>query len=429
MIRINFLLLTFLAIYLLKAGIEVFLHRLNLSYLGKYGRKVPEVFRDIIDQESLEKISSYTIDSQRFHIINFLAGEGFLLILLISGLLPWLSNTIIAKGFGTILSGLIFFGILWISSSLIRIPFNLYDIFVIEERYGFNRMTPKIWILDFIKSMAISILLGGLLLLILFILIIHGGKKWWIWAWVIVGGFELLILWLYPVVIAPLFNKFEPLENEELEKDIKMMVEKAGLRIKGIFKMDAGKRSRHTNAYFTGIGRTKRIVLFDTLLSSHKEDEILAVLSHEIGHWKKRHVLKQLILVESVSIIAFYIISNLMNWPLLYHTFGFQKPIFYIGLLLSGIFLSLLGYFIQPLESIISRRFEQEADDFALALMKRSEPLQRALKRLALDNLANLNPHPLYAWFFYSHPPLGERISRLAHKEVPFENKNQEIHI
>lgn len=429
MIRVNFLFLTFLTIFLLKAGIEVFLHRLNLCYLDRYGRKVPEVFRDTIEQESLEKISFYTIDSQRFHIINFLVGEGFLLIFLLSGLLPWLSNIIIAQGFGTILSGLIFFGLLWIASSLLRIPFNIYEIFVIEERYGFNRMTPKIWILDFIKSMGISILLGGVLLLILFILIMQGGKNWWIWAWMIVGSFELLILLLYPVVIAPLFNKFEPLENEGLEKDIKMMMEKTGLRIRGIFKMDAGRRSRHTNAYFTGLGQTKRIVLFDTLLSSHKEDEILAVLSHEMGHWKKRHVLKQLILIEGGSITGFYIISNLMNWPLLYHTFGFQKPIFYIGLLLSGIILSTLGYFIQPLESTISRRFEEEADDFALELMKGSEPLQRALKRLAVDNLANLNPHPLYAWFFYSHPPLVERISRLSRKKIPFENKKQEIHI
>jgi len=259
--------------------------------------------------------------------------------------------------------------------------------------------------------------LGGSLLLMLFLLIIHSGETWWIWAWMIAGGFELLMLWLFPIVIAPLFNKFEPIENKGLEKNIRVMMEKVGLRAGGIFKMDEEKRSTHTNAYFTGFGRTKRIVLFDTLLASHTEDEILAVLSHEIGHWRKRHLVKQLILIEAGSLAVFYILAKLLNWPLLYQTFGFQKPIFYVGLLLSGIILSPFGYFIQPLESIISRRFEEEADDFAIELMERSEPLKKALKRLAIDNLTNLIPHPLYAWFYYSHPPLIERISRLDRKK------------
>jgi STE24 endopeptidase len=243
----------------------------------------------------------------------------------------------------------------------------------------------------------------------------YGGKSWWLWAWLLIGVFELLMLWLFPVVIAPLFNKFEPIENKSLEQKIESLMGRIGLKVKGVFKMDASKRSKHTNAYFTGIGKTKRIVLFDTLLGSHPEDEVLAVLSHEAGHWKKKHILKQLVLLEVISLIVFWGIAKLLDWPLIYQSFGFQKPIPYIGLFLICVLIAPLGYFTQPLESAISRRFENEADDFAVKLMETSEPMRCALKRLAADNLANLTPHPIYAWFYYSHPPLIERILRLKY--------------
>jgi STE24 endopeptidase len=178
--------------------------------------------------------------------------------------------------------------------------------------------------------------------------------------------------------------------------------------------MDASKRSKHTNAFFIGLGRTKRIVLFDTLLASHTEEEILAVLAHEAGHWKRKHILRMLVPLEILSLVSFYIVATLLSWPLTYRTFGFQEPHAYIGLFLIGTFISLLGFFVGPLESALSRRFEREADDFALELTGTAEPMASALKRLASDNLANLSPHPLYAWFYYSHPPLVERIARLA---------------
>jgi STE24 endopeptidase len=178
--------------------------------------------------------------------------------------------------------------------------------------------------------------------------------------------------------------------------------------------MDAGKRSKHTNAYFTGIGRSKRIVLFDTLLTSHTEEEVLAILAHEVGHWKKKHLLKQVLPLELLSLAGFYVVAKFLDWQLLYQTFGFQESIPYVGLFLIGVLLSPLGFFVQPLESAISRRFEREADDFSLALMEAAEPMRSSLKRLAMDNLANLTPHPLYAWFYYSHPPLVERIKRLS---------------
>jgi STE24 endopeptidase len=417
MIQLNSLLLTFLAVFLLRSWVQIYLNGLNISYLRQHGTRVPQTFQDVIDPEKLKKIIAYTVDSENFQTIAALANQALFLAILLSGFLPWFVRTISQWGYGPIVSGLIFFAVLSIVASLFRIPFNLYETFGIEERYGFNVMNFKMWILDLLKSLVLATILGGLVLGLLLALVIYGGNTWWAWAWLLVGAFELLLLWLFPVVILPLFYKFDPIDNKELEDQIRTMMEKVGLRAKGIFKMDASKRSKHTNAFFVGIGRTKRIVLFDTLLASHTEEEILAVLAHEAGHWKKRHVLRMLIPLEILSFVSFYVVAKLLNWPLLYATFGFQESIVYVGLFLIGTFISLLGFFAGPLESAVSRKFEREADDFALALMKMAEPMRAALKRLAADNLSNLNPHPLYAWFYYSHPPLVERIERLKAQE------------
>jgi STE24 endopeptidase len=413
MVEVNFLLLIFLAVFLLRSGSQIYLNWLNISYLRQHGTTVPEIFQDTINPEKLKRISAYTAESENFAMITTLANQGLLLAILLSGVLPWLVRTISPWKYGPIVSGLIFFAALSIFTNLLRIPFSLYETFVIEERYGFNVMNFKMWISDLLKSVLLTTILGGLLLSLLLILVMHGGDAWWVWAWMLVGGFELLMLWLFPVVILPLFNKFEPIENKGLEERIKTLIGKVGLRAKGIFKMDASKRSKHTNAFFVGIGRTKRIVLFDTLLASHSEEEILSVLAHEAGHWKKRHILRMLIPLEILSLVSFYVVAKFLNWPLLYQTFGFQEPIVYVGLFLIGAFVSLIGFFAQPLESAISRKFEREADDFALGLTETAEHMRSALKRLASDNLSNLSPHPLYTWFYYSHPPLVERIERL----------------
>jgi STE24 endopeptidase len=352
-------------------------------------------------------------------MVATLADQGLFLLILLSGFLPWLVKIINQWMGGMIIGGLVFFAVLSISTNLLRIPFRLVDTFVIEDRYGFNTMTLKMWVSDLLKSMAVLTILGGLILWLLLTLVVHGGDAWWVWAWMVAGGFEIFMLWLFPVVIAPLFNKFEPIENEALEHRIRALMEKIGLQVKGVFKMDASKRSKHTNAYFTGIGRSKRIVLFDTLLTSHTEEEVLAVLAHEIGHWKKKHLIKEILLLEILSLVVFYFASKCLDWTLLYQTFGFQEPIAYVGIFLAGVLIGPMGYFAHPLESGISRRFEQEADDFTLDLLGMAEPMRSTLKRLAVDNLANLTPHPLYAWFYYSHPPLVERISRLKGYEAP----------
>ena len=419
MIRLNVLLLGFLAVFLLRLGTQLLLSRLNISYLRRHGVTVPEVFQDVVDGEKLRKVSAYNVDSEHLHMVATLADQGLFLLILLSGFLPWLVKIINQWMGGMIIGGLVFFAVLSISTNLLHIPFRLVDTFVIEDRYGFNTMTLKMWVSDLLKSMAVLTILGGLILWLLLTLVVHGGDAWWVWAWMVAGGFEIFMLWLFPVVIAPLFNKFEPIENEALEHRIRALMEKIGLQVKGVFKMDASKRSKHTNAYFTGIGRSKRIVLFDTLLTSHTEEEVLAVLAHEIGHWKKKHMIKEIILLEILSLVVFYFASKCLDWTLLYKTFGFQEPIAYVGIFLAGVLLGPVGYFAHPLESGISRRFEQEADDFGLDLMEAAEPMRSTLKRLAVDNLANLTPHPLYAWFYYSHPPLVERISRLKGYEAP----------
>ncbi len=413
MVQFNSLLIAFLAVFAFRSMVQLGLNRLNISHLRNRGKEVPRVFQGAVDGKKLARISAYTADSSNFGMVVTVFSQVLLLAILLSGFLPWLSETVGRWQPGFIVRGLAFFAVLGLISNLLHIPFGLYSTFVVEDRYGFNTRSLRLWFTDWIKGMAISAILSGILLLLLLALLSYLKSTWWLWAWVVIGMFELIMLWLYPVLIAPLFNKFEPISHEALKDRIVSLVGKAGLRVKGVFQMDAGKRSKHTNAYFTGIGRTKRIVLFDTLLTSHPEEEIISVLAHEVGHWKKKHVLKQLVVLEILSLFGLYLVARLLNWPFMYQTFGFGEPVAYVGLFLVGTLMSPLGYFIHPLGSAISRKFEREADAVAVTLMGTAKPIRDALRRLATENLANLVPHPFYAWFYYSHPPPVERISRL----------------
>jgi STE24 endopeptidase len=413
MIQFNALLIAFLAVFVFQSLFQLTLNWINITHLRQHGKHVPRVFQDTVDKEKFSKIAAYTADSTRFGIGEKLFDQALLLVILLTGFLPWLVEIINNWHIGFIGGGLIFFTILAMIANLLDIPFDLYSTFVIEDRYGFNTRTIKLWLIDWIKGMAISFILGGIIIFFLLTLVYYFKNTWWFFAWIVISVFELLIMWLYPVLIAPLFNKFEPITNKELENNIATLMGKAGLAVKGVFQMDAGKRSRHTNAYFTGIGRTKRIVLFDTLLSSHGDEEILSVLAHETGHWMKKHIIKQLILVEIMSLIGLFIVAKLLNWQLIYQTFGFPEQIKYVGLFLVPVLLSPLGYFMRPVGSAISRKYEREADDVAIRLMGTAGPMKNALIKLSADNLANLVPHPIFSWFNYSHPPPVERIERL----------------
>lgn len=406
------LLVIFLILFAGRMAVRFVLQRLNIRYLQLHGREIPPVFEGVIDKATLNKMVDYTYDQSKLESRQNLAGDVIelaVLFLLLPLLVSWLS----ALNIHLIGQALIFFAALAAVSGIAGLPFDLYDTFVLERKYGFSTITWKLWLIDFIKSLLISAILMAIIVSALMAFISYLPGSWWFWGWAFFTLFQMILLWLYPVVIAPLFNKFEPIADEVLAEKITVMLNKAGLKAKGIFQVDEGKRSRHTNAYFTGIGKTKRIVLYDTLISSHTHEEIVSVLAHEIGHWKKRHILKQLVFMIGASLVLFYGIYLAVACPLLYQTFGIAQTPVYAGFFLVSLYLSAAGFFLSPLGSAITRRFEREADRMAFDLTGTAQPMINALKRLAKDNLSNLHPHPWYVRFYYSHPPLTERIEYL----------------
>ena len=413
MVQWNILLIAFLVAFVVSSVFRLLLTYINVSYLRRHGHDVPEVFQGEIDEATLARMTEYTADSSRFGAVAHFFDDAVTLLVLLSGFLPLLVGIVLSWNLHFILSGLIFFGALALLSGILDIPFSLYSTFVIEKRYGFSTITARLWITDLVKGFLISAVLLEILLGAILALVYYADHTWWLWAWLVFSAFQMLIVWLYPVLIAPLFNKFEPIENEALKEAIIALMAKVGLKTGGVFQIDAGKRSKHTNAYFTGFGKTKRIVLYDTLLKSHASEEILSVLAHEAGHWKKRHIMKQLVFTETVSLVFLYLVYRLIDWSLLYQTFGFAEKLPYVGLLLIAALFGPAAFFLTPIGAMLTRRFEREADDFCYNLVGTTTPMINALKRLAKDNLANLHPHPFYAWFYYSHPPLTERIARL----------------
>jgi STE24 endopeptidase len=413
MITFNWLLLGFLAVYLLQLFVSIGLERLNQRHIQKQNKELPPVFEGFLDGEKLSVMVAYSRENSRLGIFQQISADLILLIILLSGFLPFLYSLFREKGFPFLLSGLLFWLIPGAIGSLCDLPFDYYHTFVIEEKYGFNRSTLKTWIADQLKGTLLSLIFFSIILTIVLQVIRLSPDHWWLWGFGVLALFQWLLAILYPVLIAPLFNKFEPLKNQELAAGVRQMMESAGLKIKGLFQMDAGKRSGHTNAYFTGLGRTKRIVLFDTLLKSHPPDEIMAVLAHEVGHYKEKHIWKQFFFFATSLAVIFYFSYRLLHWPLLYQTFGFIIPSSYVGLFLLSLFGQKAGFFLSPLYMALSRRFERQADRFSVRLLKSSSSMKTVLKRLSADNLSNLFPHPWYVRFHYSHPPVLERIMAL----------------
>lgn len=405
------LLVVYLVAYLLSASLGLIIEWINARNLRRYRGEVPGAFRGIIDENELKKMDRYTIDKTNLSYVETVICRAIFLFVILCGLLPWLADVLEDVYF--IWAGLIFFAVPGLIGAVADLPFEYYHLFSIEEKHGFNTLTRKTWLTDLFKSLLITVFIGIFLLSLLLLMIQYAGDSWWVWAWLIFFGFQILMTVIYPTVIAPIFNKFIPLENGELSEGIRCLVEKEGFAIKGVFQMDAAKRSRHTNAYLSGFGKTKRIVLFDTLLEAHDDDEILAVLAHEIGHSKRNHIKKQLFIMGLSSLILFYLISKMISWAPMYHIFGFSVMPNYAGLFLVAVLWEPLGFFLSPVAMAVSRRFEREADRVAFNAMETAQPLVRALKKMAKDNLSNLRPHPLYVRFNHSHPPLLERIRTL----------------
>jgi len=296
------------------------------------------------------------------------------------------------------------------AGTLLSIPFDLYSTFKIENKYGFNTMTPKLWLIDFLKSILLSTVLSGIVVSVGLWIIQLSPNYWWLWVWGFFLIFSLFMMYISPYVIEPLFNKFTPIEEKGLEDKIKELLQKINIKVSKVFKMDASKRSRHTNAYFTGIGRVKRIILYDTLLEKMDQDEILSVLAHEAGHWKKKHVLKMIFILELISLIGIYISFRILQTDLLTELFQIKQGTFFAKVVILGFIGSIVSFPFIPISNYISRRFEKESDGFACKLTGNPESMTTALIKLSKDNLSNLHPHPLYAAIYYSHPPVVKRI-------------------
>ena len=404
-----FVFIAFLAV----VCVGYWLKYLNLSHLKVHGHTVPPEFEGAVDPATLAKISDYTVENSQLGLVESLIDNMVLIVFLFWGVLG-LYDEWIASFFASFLaSGVLFFLVLMVAQTIMGIPFSLYRTFRIENKYGFNTMTVKLWITDLIKGLAIGAVISTLVVLGALWLVTWSPGLWWLWVWLFFLAFGIFMMYISPTVIEPLFFKFEPLKVEGLEERIRTLMEKAGLKVSRVFQVDASRRSRHSNAYFTGIGKVKRIVLFDTLLAQMTQEEILAVLAHEVGHWKKKHVLKRIIMTEALAfcgiLAAFWLLRG--NW--LPNVVGLAHASFYAKALILGFLFSIVTFPLTPLFSWLSRRDERESDRFAADLTGDTGAMASALVKLSKENLSNLHPHPLYAAFYYSHPPVVERIRGL----------------
>ncbi|MBI4698920.1 MAG: M48 family metallopeptidase [Nitrospirae bacterium] len=383
---------------------------MNIKYLKKYGKDIPPEFAGYIDQGLLTKTCDYTIENSRFSFLESIINNCILLAFLFAGLLNAYNLWIMSLDLHFIFSGLAFFLILVYAENVLSAPFSIYSTFKIENKYGFNTMTPKLWIADFFKSILLSTILSGILIAVGLWLVSESPGHWWLWVWMFFLIFSLFIMYISPYVIEPLFNKFSPVEDQVLEDKIKELSMKAGIKVSRIFRMDASKRSSHTNAYFTGIGKVKRIILYDTLLEKMNSDEIIAVLAHEMGHWKKKHVLKLIVMSEALAFAGLFIAHKILQTNYLSELFSIEQSSFFAKAVVLGFIGSIALFPLTPLFAYISRRHERQADRFACELTRSPEGLATSLIKLSKDNLSNLHPHPFYAAFYYSHPPVLQRV-------------------
>jgi STE24 endopeptidase len=405
--------LILLASYLLVIGFGYWLKYLNLSHLKRHGHTVPPEFEGAVEPATLAKISDYTVENSQFGLVESVIDNIILIFFLFGGLLSLYDRWVTSLTQSFLWGGVLFVLFLTSAQTIMGIPFSLYRNFRIENKYGFNTMTMKIWVTDLLKGLAIGTVLSTAVVLGALLLITWSPGLWWLWVWLFFLAFGIFMMYISPYVIEPLFFKFEPLKVEGLEDRIRALMEKAGLKVSRVFQVDASRRSRHSNAYFTGIGKVKRIVLFDTLLQQMNQDEILAVLAHEVGHWKKKHMLKGIVLTEAMAFIGLLIAFWLVRGDALQGLLGVDHASFYAKVVILGFLGSIVLFPLTPLFSALSRRNERQSDRMAAELTGNSEAMASALVKLSKENLSNLHPHPFYAKFYYSHPPVVERIRGL----------------
>lgn len=406
----NIFTIIILAAIVIDFTLGIISNRLNLQALSQ---KVPNEFEGVYDEDTYAKSQKYTRVNTKF---GFITGTFDLLLLLIfwfAGGFNWLDQWARGFEFGVIGTGLIFIGALVLAKIVISLPFSIYSTFVIEERFGFNKTDAKTFTADRLKGLLLSILIGAPLLAGIIAFFEYGGTWAWLYAWLAVTTFSLVMQYIAPTWIMPLFNKFEPLEDGELRQAIEAYAETVNFPLQGIYVMDGSKRSSKSNAFFTGFGKNKRIALFDTLIENHTTEELVAVLAHEIGHYKKKHIVKNMTISILHTGIMFALLSIFLQVPALFDAFFMEQMSVYAGLLFFGMLYSpvetLLGIGMQ----MMSRKHEYEADEFAAKTISESEEMVNVLKKLSKDNLSNLTPHPFYVFLNYSHPPVLRRIAAI----------------
>jgi STE24 endopeptidase len=402
-----------LAVFALVAAARLGLSWLNLRHLQREGHVVPQVLAAEVDGARLARISAYTAARGRLGFVqssfSTLLAFGFLF----AGGLGWYDAAVFSAFPSFLSGGVVFFAGLLLLNSVLAIPFQLYSDFRLEARYGFNRQTVGLWWADWLKNTALSLVFSMLLAAGALALVRAAPHTWWLWVSALISALSLLLTVLSPYLIEPLFYRMQPLDVEGLRDGIRSLTERAGVHVGRVLKVDASRRSSHSNAYFTGLGRQKRVVLFDTLLSQMTEPQILAVLAHELGHWKKQHVLTRMIVMQVLLVVFAYLMFLLSPSAALPQLVGLSAASFPARITILAACASLLMFPLTPLFSAWSRRDEREADRFAVELHGAPLELASALAKLGTENLSNLHPHPLYAAFYYSHPPLAERIGGL----------------
>ena len=389
----------------------------HIKYVGRHRQQTPESFRNAISIDEHHKAADYTRSKTRFGIIDGYYSAAILLGWTVFGGLDYLDQGLRQLHWSGTSTGTTFLMSLLVIGIILDLPSSLYRTFYIEQHFGFNKITARLFISDSIKQLMLMFLIGAPLAYMAIWLMGSMGQYWWFYVWLLWTGFSLLMLWLYPTVIAPLFNKFKPLEDDDVRQHIENLLQRTGFRSRGVFVMDGSKRSAHGNAYFTGFGSNKRIVFFDTLLKQLSPSEIEAVLAHELGHFKRKHIIKRILLSFAISLASLALLGWLVQHNWFYQGLGVSQASHHAALALFMLAGPVFGFFLQPVFAWGSRKHEFEADDYAAEYASASE-LISALVKMYKENAATLTPDPLHSLFYDSHPPAPVRIAHLQGNQI-----------
>jgi len=402
----------FLTALLISTAIDFWLDQRQLKAVAQHRDAVPTRFVDDISLQAHQKAADYTSSKINVGTWAGLYSLGLLLAWTLGGGLDVLDQAMRGLAWSPLMTGVAFILAFSLIGSLLDLPFSMYSTFVIEQRFGFNKMTAKLFISDMFKQTLLMMVIATPLLWVILWLMASAGTMWWLWAWSVWVGFSLLMMWLYPTFIAPLFNKFEPMKDASLKQAIEALLSRCGFESNGLFQMDGSKRSSHGNAYFTGFGKTKRIVFYDTLLEQLSTNETLAVLAHELGHFKRNHIKKRMIMTFSIFLAGFAIMGWLAEQAWFYEALGVSQSSNYALLILFMLVMPAFTFVLSPLMSMYSRKHEFEADDYAKEHAQAAD-LISALVKMYEDNASTLTPDALYSVWHDSHPPAPVRIAHL----------------